>query len=91
MPYAKKRFIDESTRLLGVLEKQLVASGSGFVCSCGLSLADFTVGPWIARLTVGLKDGPIPFADFPEVGKYAEAIRAMDSYKVAAESGKASE
>jgi len=91
VPYGKKRFLDESVRVMGVLDKQLVTAGSGFVCSTGLSLADFTVGPWFARLTIGLKDGPVPLDDFPHILKYADDIRAIDTFKAASAMGKPSE
>lgn len=83
IPYAKARFSEEAGRLFKVLNKQLATAGSGFVCSSGLSIADFTIAPWVVRLHKGLKDGPIDWSAFPEVVKYVTMVAELEAYKTA--------
>lgn len=83
VPYAKARFSEEAARLLKVLNKQLETAGSGFVCSSGLSIADFTIAPWIERLHKGLREGPLDWSAYPEVVKYAGMVAELEAYKIA--------
>ncbi|NRA68035.1 MAG: glutathione S-transferase N-terminal domain-containing protein [Pseudobacteriovorax sp.] len=48
-PYPKDRYLNETRRLLGVIEKQLDASG-GFLCQSGYSIADMATFPWVMCL-----------------------------------------
>jgi len=47
IPYAIKRYTEESKRLWGVLDKQL--AGQQFIIDQELSIADFAVYPWASR------------------------------------------
>ncbi|WP_290699761.1 glutathione S-transferase N-terminal domain-containing protein [Amphritea sp.] len=47
IPYAIKRYSDETRRLWGVLDKQL--AGHSFIIDQELSIADFAIYPWAGR------------------------------------------
>jgi GST-like protein len=84
VPYGKKRYTEEANRLLVVLDKQLEASGSGYVCSSGLSIADFAIAPWVAfpYKKMGGK-GPLDWSKVPNVVKYCELIETDAAYAAA--------
>ncbi len=72
IPYAKKRYIDEAGRLLGVMEKQL--SNHKFLAGDEFTIADIATAPWIAALDFyGLSDMLEPF---PHVSAWLKDFRA---------------
>jgi GSH-dependent disulfide-bond oxidoreductase len=74
-PYAVKRYVDETRRLYGVLEAQLLrqsARGVDFVAGDGLSIADFAIFGW-ARKWKELSMGE---TEFPAVYRWRDAIDA---------------
>lgn len=75
VPYAVKRFVDETRRLYGVLEGQLLRQrdkGVEFVAGSGLSIADFAIFGW-ARKWKELQMGE---DEFPAVYRWRDAINA---------------
>jgi GST-like protein len=53
--YAKKRYLDESKRLLKVLDTQLATTGS-FVSGNDYTIADMAIFPWVQSFTKSFKD-----------------------------------
>jgi GSH-dependent disulfide-bond oxidoreductase len=76
--YATHRFVEETKRLYGVLNKQLV--GQDYVAG-EYSIADMAIFPWILRY----EWQGISLADYPEVEKYVERIKARPAVKRALE------
>jgi GST-like protein len=75
IPYAIKRYVDETRRLYGVLERQLLrqrARGIDWVASDNLSIADFAIFGW-ARKWKELSMGE---DEFPEVYRWRDRIAA---------------
>ena len=64
IPYAIKRYIDETARLYGVLDKQL--ADNEFVAGEEYSIADMAIYPWIERHERQRQD----LADFPQVQRW---------------------
>lgn len=69
IPYAMKRYTDETHRLYGVLDKQL--KGREFVAG-DYSIADMAIIGWAA----GWERQKMDIADFPEVGAWIERLQA---------------
>ena len=70
IPYAMKRYVDETTRLYGVLNHHL--AGKAFVAGDTYSIADMAIYPWI-----------VPHAshgqnldDFPELKRWYDGVAA---------------
>ncbi|HWA18577.1 MAG TPA: glutathione S-transferase N-terminal domain-containing protein [Devosia sp.] len=75
IPYAVKRYTDETQRLYGVLDGQLsrqAARGIDFVAGDGFSIADIAIFGW-ARKWDDLK---VSRADFPMVARWHDSIDA---------------
>jgi GST-like protein len=75
IPYAIKRYVDETRRLYGVLDGQLLRQrqrGIEFVAGEGLSIADFAIFGWARKW----KDFTIGEDEFPEVRRWRDAIDA---------------
>lgn len=70
LPYAQKRYIDETNRLYGVLDRQL--AGKPFVGGEQYSIADMAIYPWIVPHEAQGQD----LADFPHVQRWFEAVKA---------------
>ncbi|MBI4921386.1 MAG: glutathione S-transferase N-terminal domain-containing protein [Devosia nanyangense] len=73
IPYAIKRFVDETRRLYGVLEGQLTRQrqdGVDFVAGSGLSIADFAIFGWARKW----KELGMGEDEFPEVYRWRDAI-----------------
>ena len=70
IPYAIDRYVRETGRLYGVLDKRL--ADSPFMAGEDYSIADMATYPWIVPHTRQGQD----FADFPHVHRWFEAIRA---------------
>ncbi|UQS15511.1 glutathione binding-like protein [Pseudomonas sp. HS6] len=69
IPYAIKRYIDETARLYGVLDKQL--ANNTFVAGSEYSIADMAIYPWI----VSHKWQSQNLEDFPNVQRWFNHIK----------------
>ncbi|MCL6263896.1 glutathione S-transferase N-terminal domain-containing protein [Craterilacuibacter sp. RT1T] len=70
LPYAQKRYHDETLRLYGVLNRQL--ADHRFVAGSDYSIADIALYPWVARHEWHM----VELADFPHVRRWADAMAA---------------
>ncbi len=70
IPYAQKRYIDETNRLYGVLDRQL--AGKAFVTGEHYSIADMAIYPWIVPYEAQSQN----IEDFPNVKRWFEAVGA---------------
>jgi GST-like protein len=70
IPYAQKRYIDETNRLYGVLDRQL--AGKPFVAGEEYSVADMAIYPWIVPYAAMGQD----LADFSHIQRWFEAVKA---------------
>jgi len=70
IPYAIERYVKETNRLYGVLDKRL--SDREFVAGSEYSIADMAAYPWIVPHERQGQD----LADFPNLQRWFEAIRA---------------
>ncbi|MCP3730687.1 glutathione binding-like protein [Sphingomonas sp. MG17] len=70
IPYAQKRYTDETNRLYGVLDRQL--AGKPFVAGEAYSIADMAIYPWIVPHEAQGQN----LADFPHVQRWFEAVKA---------------
>ena len=78
VPYGKKRYIDETTRIFGVLEKQL--SGKDYIVG-EYSIADIACYPWVIlheKLSQDIKK-------FPNIAKWLKCIGQRPAVKRAYE------
>lgn len=69
IPYAMDRYVNETSRLYGVLNKQL-ADGRAFVAGDDYSIADMAIYPWVVPHKRQQQD----LADYPHLGRWFEAI-----------------
>ncbi|MEQ8699299.1 MAG: glutathione binding-like protein, partial [Bauldia litoralis] len=81
LPYAKKRYADETNRLYGVLNRRL--ADRAFVAGDFYSIADMASYPWI----VSWKRQGQNLDDFPHLKRWFEAIRDRKATKRAYEIG----
>ena len=70
IPYAIDRYVRETARLYGVLDKRL--AGRDFICGEDYTIADMAAYPWIVPHAAQQQD----LADFPHLQRWFEAIRA---------------
>jgi GST-like protein len=70
IPYAIDRYVNETRRLYGVLDKRL--DGRAFIGGEHYSIADMAAYPWI----VGYANQGMALEDFPHLKTWFEAIRA---------------
>lgn len=70
IPYAKKRYHDEASRLYGVLDKRL--GSVPYLAGEDYSIADIATYPWVARAAWQ----NIDLADFPSVKDWFDRISA---------------
>ncbi|MCP9758747.1 glutathione S-transferase family protein [Aquitalea sp. S1-19] len=70
LPYAQKRYHDETLRLYGVLDRQL--ADHRFVAGSDYSIADIALYPWVARHEWHM----VALADFPHVQRWADMMAA---------------
>ncbi|EPJ89749.1 MULTISPECIES: glutathione binding-like protein [Pseudomonas] len=68
IPYAIKRYVDETARLYGVLNKQL--DGRDFVAGSEYSIADMAIYPWIVSHTFQEQN----LDDFPHIKRWFETV-----------------
>ncbi|AHX15291.1 glutathione S-transferase [Dyella jiangningensis] len=70
IPYAIDRYINETRRLYGVLDRRL--EGRAFIAGEDYSIADMAAYPW----TVGYENQGMALEDFSHLKRWFEAIRA---------------
>ncbi len=70
--YAKKRYLDESKRLLKVLETQLETTGS-FVSGKDYTIADMAIFPWVKLFTTNYKE-QLNDSTYPNIEKWLQVI-----------------
>jgi len=76
IPYATERYVNETKRLYGVLDKQLV--GQDYVTG-EYSIADMAIFPWLLRHDWQ----QITLEDYPEVSKYIDRLNARPAVQKA--------
>ena len=76
IPYATNRYVDETKRLYGVLNQQLI--GQDYVAGT-YSIADMAIFPWILRY----EWQGITLSDYPEVEKYVARLKARPAIQKA--------
>lgn len=74
IPYAIERYVNETGRLYGVLDKRL--RGRDFILGRQYSIADMAAYPWIIPQRQGQD-----LADFPDLARWHAAIRARPATK----------
>jgi len=69
----RDRYVQESRRLLGVLEQRL--KGRNWIMGHDYTIADIAIFPWVRNL-IGFYEAKelVGFADFPEVGRVLESF-----------------
>jgi GST-like protein len=81
IPYAIDRYVKETARLYGVLDKHL--AGREFVAGSGYSIADMAIYPWIVPHAIQKQD----LADFPNIKRWFDTVAArpatVRAYKLA--------
>ncbi|OBZ25562.1 thiol:disulfide oxidoreductase [Pseudomonas protegens] len=70
IPYAIKRYVDETARLYGVLDRHL--ADRKFVAGSDYSIADMAIYPWIASY----KKQSQKLEDFPHLQRWFNSIQA---------------
>ncbi|HEV7776556.1 MAG TPA: glutathione binding-like protein [Luteibacter sp.] len=70
IPYAIDRYVNETRRLYGVLDKRL--AGRAFIAGKDYSIADMASYPWI----VSYENQSMRLEDFPNLNRWFEDIRA---------------
>src|SRR5690606_12566144 len=70
IPYAIKRYTDETARLYGVMDKRL--GEAAYLAGPDYTIADIASYPWIARHEWQGQD----LADFPNLKRWYDAISA---------------
>ena len=83
IPYAVQRYIDETARLYGVLDRQLAKTGE-FVAGA-LSIADMAIYPWI----VPFERQSQRLDDVPNVKRWFETMKARPAVQTAYQKGDA--
>jgi GST-like protein len=75
IPYAIKRYIDETARLYGVLNKRL--ADREYVAGDGYSIADMATYPWIVPHVWQEQN----LDDFPHLKRWFDSVAARDATK----------
>lgn len=70
VPYGINRYVNETRRLYGVLDKRL--DGRAFIAGKDYTIADMAAYPWI----VGYENQGMALEDFPRLKAWFDAIRA---------------
>ncbi|MGO4331212.1 glutathione binding-like protein [Cupriavidus sp. 2TAF22] len=71
LPYAIERYVKETARLYGVLNKHM-ADGRDFICGTEYSIADIACYPWVVPHERQRQD----LADFPHLQRWFARVRA---------------
>lgn len=82
IPYAMKRYVDETNRLYGVLDRQL--AGRPFVAGEAYSIADMAIYPWIVPHAAQGQN----LDDFAHLKRWFEAVGARPATARAYAKGK---
>lgn len=83
LPYAVNRYVNETNRLYGVLDRRL--RGRTFIAGDDYSIADMACYPWVVPWRRQQQD----LAAFPDLQRWFEAIRARPATVTAYEKGQA--
>jgi len=83
LPYAVERYVNETNRLYGVMNKRL--ADREFLAGPAYSIADMACYPWV----VSHKRQGQKLEDFPQLKRWFETIAARPATKRAYEKGKA--
>ena len=83
LPYAMDRYVAETNRLYGVLDRRL--RGRTFIAGNDYSIADMACYPWI----VPWKRQQQTLEDFPDLHRWFDSIRARPATVAAYEKGQA--
>ncbi|MBC3954952.1 glutathione binding-like protein [Pseudomonas triticifolii] len=75
IPYAIERYVNETARLYGVLNKRL--ADRDFVAGSDYSIADMAIYPWIVSHTYQQQD----LNDFPHLKRWFDSIANRDATK----------
>ena len=75
IPYAIERYVNETARLYGVLDKRL--ADRDFVAGSEYSIADMAIYPWVVPHTYQQQD----LNDFPHLKRWFESIANRDATK----------
>lgn len=75
IPYAIERYVNETARLYGVLNKRL--ADRDFVAGSDYSIADMAIYPWIVPHTYQQQD----LNDFPHLKRWFDSIANRDATK----------
>lgn len=75
IPYAIKRYVDETARLYGVLDRRL--ADRDFVAGSEYSIADMSIYPWIARHIWQDQN----LKDFPHLKRWFDVISDREATK----------
>ena len=75
IPYAIERYVNETARLYGVLDKRL--ADRDFVAGSDYSIADMAIYPWVVPHTYQQQD----LNDFPHLKRWFESIANRDATK----------
>ena len=70
--YAKKRYLDESKRILKVLDTQLSVTGS-YVSGNDYTIADMAIFPWVKFFVANYKD-KLDDSAYPNIDKWLKVI-----------------
>lgn len=70
--YAKNRYLDESKRLLKVLDTQLAKTGA-FVSGSDYTIADMAIFPWVQFFTANYKD-KLDEGAYPNIDRWLKVI-----------------
>jgi GST-like protein len=73
IPYAIERYVNETRRLYGVLDKHL--KGRDFIAGADYTIADMAAYPWI----VPHENQAMALEDFPELRRWFEAIASREA------------
>jgi len=79
VPYAKKRYMDETRRLYGVMDRRL--GESAHLGGAAYSIADIATFPW----TVRYEWQGVDLKEFPNVKRWFEAVAGRPAVKVGLE------
>jgi glutathione S-transferase len=74
----KDVFLPNAETNLGLYEKKLNQSSSGYLLRSGLTMVDFMVAEYLDTLRT---DEPDFMAKFPELGKYIDRVNALPQLK----------
>lgn len=83
IPYAVNRYVNETNRLYGVLNKRL--AGRAFICGDAYTIADMAAYPWI----VPHQNQGQNLDDFPDLKRWFESIAQRPATVAAYEKGAA--